>query len=307
MSILTNIKNAFGFTTEKKIKKAIQTIRDYEMEIISVVMQNNIRSKTANINQVVDMTLFGLSEIYDSYGISHDHDYTVIDEEPTSKEWSLLHTLDMSDVIENCRMDADGMKLPENMFKQISDTVQTNGKHCLYCNPVDEQGIPYEVALLGRNRDYILGVMDGYNGAVSILNEFDRVTAVTLKRINHAINPFSSMAVSAIYGHGEFITKEDTQIHHDFVKSTKEMIQNLIDNEFDSMGDKIPHEIELDIHKYPYLDLRCPHCGMVHSFEKHEVPEVDMNCSSCGFKILEYTGVDITKFIYNTFEEPDND
>jgi len=136
--------------------------------------------------------------------------------------------------------------------------------------PLDENGKPYWIPIVVKNKDFLLGFIEAYNVAsasfgipiedMELLLSSDRLNDVLMDgtRIGNITRAELKSKLK------KFIYKPDKDENHP-------------DNSAKILDEQI-------------LMIDCPNCGMFYSFkEEEDIPKKDTYCVTCGRAIIIYT------------------
>lgn len=151
-----------------------------------------------------------------------------------------------------------------------------------YKAPKDEKGNPLWVPIVIKNRDQLIGFIDGVNMTASIYN-IDRESmfyTLSSERFNDTIQDGTKLRNMS---NTEFLNHAKDVIENGYYRlSAKESR----DNSGTSLNDFC-------------LTLECA-CGNFIGFKDYDkIPNEDMNCDICGRKVIQYTNDEDDCYVYD--------
>lgn len=162
-----------------------------------------------------------------------------------------------------------------------------------YENPVDENGKPYWVPLVVKNRDTLLGLLLGTVGAETITGRY------MLPLEND--NIYSSTAYSDILFNGEKVSeilekynndedKANDHVREIYIKKSENITKSVMEQSENKDNSKMYDAL---------IDLECT-CGFPIRFEAFdEIPEEKCHCPMCDKIIIDYTNKEYDNMEYN--------
>lgn len=151
-----------------------------------------------------------------------------------------------------------------------------------YKAPKDENGNPLWVPIVIKNRDQLIGFIDGVNMTASIYNVDRESLFYTLssERFNDVIQNgarLRNMTNTEFYNHAK----------------------NVIENGYDRLSAKESHDNSGSSLNDFCLTLECA-CGNFIGFKDYDkIPNDDMNCDICGRKVIQYTNDEDDLYAYD--------
>lgn len=138
--------------------------------------------------------------------------------------------------------------------------------------PKDENGKPYWVPIVVKNRDYLVGFTEAYRLLANIYSV-----------------PLSELSKTISSDRFNDVLFDGSRIKDISKKELKEKVRNMI-----FIPDREEHvENDGEVYEQNLLTVECEHCGMFYSFKNcKEIPDVSTDCQICGRKLIIYTDLD---------------
>lgn len=195
-------------------------------------------------------------------------------------------------------------KLTINEFNYISPQILSDGHNDIYVNPTDEDGVLYEVPVVCKNRDRLMGIYEGVKFVLTnIYNGVDPVIATSMKKWIADVKPFSSANLTDVVYKGQ---KMNDDVNQDYIAHLEHLIEKY-ESRFE-MGDH--GDIEFvndednvnmvnDFNELADVDITCTNCLHQVEISFEEIPHQRLICESCGSVLIDYTFVDLEGIVYN--------
>ena len=159
-----------------------------------------------------------------------------------------------------------------------------------YNPPKDENGNPLWVPIVIKNRDQLIGFIDGVNMTASIYNVDRESLFYTLssERFNDT-------------------TTDDKKLRDMSDSEFYEHAKNVIENGYDRLSALESKDNESASLNDFCLTLQCA-CGNFVGFKDYDkIPTHDINCDVCGRKIIQYTNDEDDFYAYDGLPNRNNE
>ena len=158
-------------------------------------------------------------------------------------------------------------------------------KTIIYRAPIDVRGKEYWVPVVVKNKDQLVGMLQGMKSMIEMLN-------LSLYGVIPAI--LSSDRFNDVLPDGR-------RVHTMPKDELRAYLKNMIEDEFDEDAylDHPDNDIELDY----FFQLECS-CGNFHGYHtEDDIPDSISYCELCGRVLIHYTGHDDNEYEFDGNQE----
>jgi len=161
-----------------------------------------------------------------------------------------------------------------------------------YENPKDNNGVSYWVPIVVKDKQYLVGFLDGVAmTAEQLSSEFNSVLEnmeceieIDSFRFDYSAMGLNSERFTKLLPNGQ---RCDNFTEEDFIELAEKESEKFIDR-VESDNPENENGI-LD----SFLNLDCPTCGMFYSWDDAKtIPDEDFHCTICDRKLIQYIGYD---------------
>jgi len=148
-----------------------------------------------------------------------------------------------------------------------------------YTPPINENGKPYHVPVVAKNKDVLIGYLSGVISSKDIINEL-----FLMKDIDTSLNPIDYVLDSSRFND---ILENDKKASDMTQDELTEYMVNLVTGVFDNIESD---STENGILEQSVLTIECK-CGYgYYSWDKlSDIPDDNFVCSQCGRVLIDYT------------------
>jgi len=233
-----------------------------------------IQSNSDNLADTIEV-LGALYGFYNSKTTENTTENVAIDRDVTLTRSSTMESF-KAGILKSRASESD-------YISSIGNTL-TNGENSIYVNPINEDGKSYDVPIVSKNRDTLIGLNAGISFALDMINSLEPTIAIAIRKWINDTHPISSYVISQ-NGTVDGVVQEESEEHFIY------LINHFSDYPTDSTLDD-----------FWEIDITCGNCLHHIGMNANELPNDTLNCPSCGNLIIDYHYNNQEDIIYNDNE-----